>query len=154
MSNYYAPCFYRINFFVILSYIELPWFHLMKVECHVPKHFVTNNREKALTEIDLKLPVFWKLSEVSNFQFTSKMFLGKKQWWSIQLCPSGVSTIIFKPCFLGSIASIFFWFPIFCLFSFKKLSIEGYCLAQSILLSRGSLEWLWWLCKKFFLTFK
>ena len=71
MSNYYAPCFYRIDFFVILSYIELPWFHLMKVERHMPKNFVTNNREKALTEIDLKLSVFWKLSEVSNFQFTS-----------------------------------------------------------------------------------
>ena len=26
MSNYYAPWFYRINFVVILSYIELPWF--------------------------------------------------------------------------------------------------------------------------------
>ena len=24
MSNYYAPCFYRINFVVIPSYIELP----------------------------------------------------------------------------------------------------------------------------------
>ena len=28
MSNYYAPCFYRINFVVILSYIELPCFDL------------------------------------------------------------------------------------------------------------------------------
>ena len=26
MSNYYAPCFYKIDFVVILSYIELPWF--------------------------------------------------------------------------------------------------------------------------------
>ena len=24
MNNYYAPCFYRIDFVVILSYIELP----------------------------------------------------------------------------------------------------------------------------------
>ena len=26
MSNYYAPCSYRIDFVVIPSYIELPWF--------------------------------------------------------------------------------------------------------------------------------
>ena len=26
MNNYYAPCFYRINFVVIPSCIELPWF--------------------------------------------------------------------------------------------------------------------------------
>ena len=26
MSNYYAPCSYRIGFVVIPSYIELPWF--------------------------------------------------------------------------------------------------------------------------------
>ena len=26
MSNYYAPYFYRIDFTVIPSYIELPWF--------------------------------------------------------------------------------------------------------------------------------
>ena len=25
MSNYYAPCFYRIDFVVIPSYIELSW---------------------------------------------------------------------------------------------------------------------------------
>ena len=25
MSNYYAPCFYRVDFVVIPSYIELPW---------------------------------------------------------------------------------------------------------------------------------
>ena len=25
MSNYYAPCFYRIDVVVIPSYIELPW---------------------------------------------------------------------------------------------------------------------------------
>ena len=25
MSNYYAPCFYRIDFVVIPSYIELLW---------------------------------------------------------------------------------------------------------------------------------
>ena len=25
MSNYYAPCFYRIGFVVIPSYIERPW---------------------------------------------------------------------------------------------------------------------------------
>ena len=25
MCNYYAPCFYRIGFVVIPSYIELPW---------------------------------------------------------------------------------------------------------------------------------
>ena len=27
MSNYYATCFYRINFVVIASYIELPWYY-------------------------------------------------------------------------------------------------------------------------------
>ena len=27
MSNYYATCFYRINFAVIPSYIELPWYY-------------------------------------------------------------------------------------------------------------------------------
>ena len=27
MSNYYAPCFYRIDFVVIPSYIELPCLH-------------------------------------------------------------------------------------------------------------------------------
>ena len=27
MSNYYALCFYRIDFFVIPSYIELPWIY-------------------------------------------------------------------------------------------------------------------------------
>ena len=27
MSNYHVPCFYRINFVVIPSYIELPWWH-------------------------------------------------------------------------------------------------------------------------------
>ena len=26
MNNHYAPCFYRIDFVVISSYIELPWF--------------------------------------------------------------------------------------------------------------------------------
>ena len=30
MSNYYAPCFYRIDFVVIPSYIELP---CMKIPC-------------------------------------------------------------------------------------------------------------------------
>ena len=30
MSNYYAPCFYRIDFFVIPSYIELPWTPITK----------------------------------------------------------------------------------------------------------------------------
>ena len=29
MSNYYAPCFYRIDFVVIPSYIELPWVYLL-----------------------------------------------------------------------------------------------------------------------------
>ena len=27
MSNYYEPCFYRVDFDVIPSYIELPWCH-------------------------------------------------------------------------------------------------------------------------------
>ena len=26
ISNYYAPCFYRLDFVGIPSYIELPWF--------------------------------------------------------------------------------------------------------------------------------
>ena len=26
MSNCYAPCFYRIDFVVIPSYVELPWY--------------------------------------------------------------------------------------------------------------------------------
>ena len=30
MSNYYAPCFYKIDFDVIPSYIELPWFNIRK----------------------------------------------------------------------------------------------------------------------------
>ena len=29
MSNYYAPCLYRIDFVVIPSYIELPWLELL-----------------------------------------------------------------------------------------------------------------------------
>ena len=33
MSNYYAPCFYKIEFFVIPSYIELPCFFI--VQFHV-----------------------------------------------------------------------------------------------------------------------
>ena len=28
MSNYYAPCFHRIDFVVIPSDIELPWFDI------------------------------------------------------------------------------------------------------------------------------
>ena len=31
MSNYYAPCFYRIDFVVIPSYIELPWNNKLKI---------------------------------------------------------------------------------------------------------------------------
>ena len=31
MSNYYVPCFYRIDFVVIPSYIELPWLNLPKI---------------------------------------------------------------------------------------------------------------------------
>ena len=27
MSNYYAPCFYRIDFVVIPSFVELPWLY-------------------------------------------------------------------------------------------------------------------------------
>ena len=28
ISNYYAPCFYRLYFFAIPSYLELPWYKL------------------------------------------------------------------------------------------------------------------------------
>ena len=31
-ANYYAPCFYRINFLVIPSYIEIPWYELAQLE--------------------------------------------------------------------------------------------------------------------------
>ena len=31
MSNYYVPCFYRIDFAVIPSYIELPWDNKLKI---------------------------------------------------------------------------------------------------------------------------
>ena len=36
MNNYYAPCFYRINFVIIPSYIELPWFMF---DCRDGAHF-------------------------------------------------------------------------------------------------------------------
>ena len=42
MSNYCAPCFYRVDFVVIRSYIELPCFEVAKIF----NEFYVNNVEK------------------------------------------------------------------------------------------------------------
>ena len=63
MSNYYAPCFYRINFAAIPSYIELPWLiQLMSVNNNLVntvnnKFFNTVNKDflgdiKSSTQLD------------------------------------------------------------------------------------------------------
>ena len=38
MSNYYAPCFYRIGFAVIPSYIELPFINVYRHELKKKKN--------------------------------------------------------------------------------------------------------------------
>ena len=39
MSNYYAPCFYRIHFVGIPSYIELPWINAAPLNVYVILHY-------------------------------------------------------------------------------------------------------------------
>ena len=40
MSNYYVPCFNRIDFVVIPSYIELPWYILSYVSYSIDIYIV------------------------------------------------------------------------------------------------------------------
>ena len=48
MSNYYAPCFYRIDFVVILSYIELPWVKQLRSEIANYYHKSLNVKNRQL----------------------------------------------------------------------------------------------------------
>ena len=47
MNNYYAPCFYRIEFVVIHSYIELPW---KEVLCSLRAKNLLNSNDIAESE--------------------------------------------------------------------------------------------------------
>ena len=49
MSNYYAPCFYRIDFFVIPSYLELPCFKAQKACCRFADFIIFSGEWVSLT---------------------------------------------------------------------------------------------------------
>ena len=78
MSNYYAPCFYKIGFVVIPSYIELPWSEKVASSCrHNPTFSLVHWLASFLLFFAL---AYWYVSKIYFAQYVME----EKRWvWHV-----------------------------------------------------------------------